>query len=94
MQFALTSEHTMIVDTVRAFVEKELYPHEDLVERTDAIPPELVQSIQAKARGGFVRGQYARRVGRRRAGQFHGGAARARAGARLLWLANAGGAAE
>ena len=49
MQFALTSEHTMIVDTVRAFVEKELYPHEDLVERTDAIPPELVQSIQAKA---------------------------------------------
>ena len=42
MQFALSHEQTMIVDTVRAFVENELYPHEDLVERTDAIPPELV----------------------------------------------------
>ncbi|MEI7514983.1 MAG: acyl-CoA dehydrogenase family protein [Betaproteobacteria bacterium] len=49
MQFALSTEHTMIVDTVRAFVEKELYPHEDEVERTDAIDPALAQSIQAKA---------------------------------------------
>jgi acyl-CoA dehydrogenase len=49
MHFELSSEQTMIVDTVRAFVEKELYPYEDEVERTDAIPPELVQSIQAKA---------------------------------------------
>ena len=49
MHFELSQEQTMLVDTVRAFVEKELYPHEDLVERTDAIPPELAQSIQAKA---------------------------------------------
>jgi len=49
MQFALSTEHTMIVDTVRAFVEKELYPHEDEVERTDAIDPDLAKSIQAKA---------------------------------------------
>ena len=49
MHFELTQEQTMLVDTVRAFVEKELYPHEDLVERTDAIPEDLVQSIQAKA---------------------------------------------
>ena len=49
MQFALSHEQTMIVDTVRAFVENELYPHEELVERTDAIPPALAQSIQAKA---------------------------------------------
>jgi acyl-CoA dehydrogenase len=34
---------------VRQFVETELYPHEDLVERLDAIPPELQQQIQAKA---------------------------------------------
>ena len=49
MHFELSHEHTLLVDTVRSFVEAELYPHEDLVERTDAIPPELVASIQAKA---------------------------------------------
>ncbi|WP_395667519.1 acyl-CoA dehydrogenase family protein [Rhodoferax sp.] len=49
MHFELSHEHTMLVDTVRAFVEAELYPHEDLVERTDAVPPELAAEIQAKA---------------------------------------------
>ena len=49
MHFELSHEHTMLVDTVRAFVEAELYPHEDLVERTDAIPPGLAADIQAKA---------------------------------------------
>lgn len=49
MHFELTTEQKMIVDTVRAFVENELYPHEDEVERLDEVPPALVQSIQAKA---------------------------------------------
>ena len=49
MQFELTTEQKMIVDTVRAFVENELYPHEDEIERLDEVPPALVQSIQAKA---------------------------------------------
>jgi acyl-CoA dehydrogenase len=49
MHFELSHEQTMIVDTVRSFVETELYPHEDLVERTDAIPPDLAAQIQAKA---------------------------------------------
>jgi acyl-CoA dehydrogenase len=49
MHFELSHEHTMLVDTVRAFVETELYPHEDLVERLDEVPPELVESIQSKA---------------------------------------------
>jgi alkylation response protein AidB-like acyl-CoA dehydrogenase len=49
MHFELSHEHTLLVDTVRAFIEAELYPHEDLVERTDAIPPELAADIQAKA---------------------------------------------
>ena len=49
MHFELSHEHTLLVDTVRAFVEAELYPHEDLVEQTDAIPPELAAEIQAKA---------------------------------------------
>ncbi len=49
MSFPLSDEHLMIVDMVRAFVEKELYPHEDLVERTDDVPDELAQEIQRKA---------------------------------------------
>ena len=49
MHFELSHEHTMLVDTVRSFIKAELYPHEDLVERTDEIPPELVAEIQAKA---------------------------------------------
>ena len=49
MHFELSHEHTMLVDTVRSFIETELYPHEDLVERTDEIPPELAAQIQAKA---------------------------------------------
>ncbi len=49
MHFAPTTEQTLLVDTVRAFVEAELYPHEDEVERLDAVPPELARAIQAKA---------------------------------------------
>ena len=32
MFFGLTEEQDMIVKTVRSFVEKEIYPHENLVE--------------------------------------------------------------
>ena len=49
MQFALTEEQTMLVETVRRFVEEELYPHEALVERTDAVPDDLAASIRHKA---------------------------------------------
>ena len=48
MNFGLTTEQQMVVDTVRGFVEKELYPHEDEVERTGAVPPELGESIRRK----------------------------------------------
>lgn len=33
MDFGLTSEQQLVVDTVRDFVERELYPHEEAVER-------------------------------------------------------------
>ena len=49
MDFTLTEEQRLIVDTVRAFVEKELYPHEDEVERLDDVPAELAAQIRAKA---------------------------------------------
>ena len=49
MDFALTSEQEMLVDAVRAFVERELMPHEDAVERSGDVPPELDAEIRAKA---------------------------------------------
>ncbi|MFO1193698.1 MAG: acyl-CoA dehydrogenase family protein [Rhodoferax sp.] len=49
MHFGLTQEQQMIVDTTRSFVERELYPHEALVERTGQLPMELVREIQRKA---------------------------------------------
>ena len=37
MQFGLTEEQQMIIDTTRKFVEQELYPHEAEVERTGVL---------------------------------------------------------
>lgn len=41
MHFGLSEEQDMIVNTVRAFVENEIYPHEAMVERTGQVPLEL-----------------------------------------------------
>jgi acyl-CoA dehydrogenase len=49
VDFGLTPEHEAIVETVRRFVDKELVPHEDEVERRDDVPDELAASIRAKA---------------------------------------------
>jgi alkylation response protein AidB-like acyl-CoA dehydrogenase len=49
MDFGLTDEQRMIVETTRAFVEAELLPHEDRVEREGVLPMELIREIQAKA---------------------------------------------
>jgi len=48
MNFGLSSEQEMIVDTVRSFVENELYPHEAEVERSGTVPRELGQEIKNK----------------------------------------------
>ena len=49
MHFGLTDEQKLIVETTRAFVENELYPHEQQVERSGHLPLELIKEIQAKA---------------------------------------------
>ncbi len=49
MQFGLNQEQEMIVKTVRSFVENEIYPHEQLVERTGNVPDEIAQDIKRKA---------------------------------------------
>ena len=48
MDFALSEEQTMIVETVRRFVDEELVPHEEEVERSNAVRPELIARIKAK----------------------------------------------
>ena len=48
MIYGLSDESQMIADTVRSFVEKEIYPHEDLVERTGEVPAEIAQHIKKK----------------------------------------------
>ena len=48
MNFGLTQEQEMIVDTVRSFVENEIYPHEQEVDRTGIVPEELAESIKQK----------------------------------------------
>src|SRR3569623_3777898 len=49
MDFGLTEEQRMLVDTVRAFVDAELVPYENEVEKTDNVRPELIQQIHERA---------------------------------------------
>ena len=49
MDFGLDDEQRAIVDTVRTFVERELYPHEDEVDRLGDVPAELVTHIRKRA---------------------------------------------
>lgn len=64
MQFGLSQEQEMIVNSVRSFVEDEIYPHEDLVERTGAVPHEIGQEIKRKCQElGFYACNFPENVG-------------------------------
>lgn len=49
MNFNFTDEQRMIVDTTKAFVENELMPYEDEVEKNNAVSPELAQQIRERS---------------------------------------------
>jgi len=49
VDFALTDEQNMIVETVRKFVAVELEPYEDEVERLDEVPPQVAERIRRQA---------------------------------------------
>ena len=49
MEFTVTEEQKMLIESVRRFVEQELYPHEDEVEKADQVSSELRQEIVRKA---------------------------------------------
>ena len=50
MNFGLNDEQNIIVDTIRNFLEKEIYPHEKLVDETGEVPKELGSDIARKCR--------------------------------------------
>jgi butyryl-CoA dehydrogenase len=49
MDFGLSDEQRLIVETTRAFVEKELFPHEAEIERTGVLDMDVVREVQKKA---------------------------------------------
>lgn len=50
MDFSLTHEQRMLVDTVREFIRNELAPLEDAIEETGVLPPETARDIFEKSR--------------------------------------------
>ena len=50
MDFGLSSEQSLLVETVRGFVEKEVYPLEDEVERTGEVSPEVASLLKQKCK--------------------------------------------
>jgi len=50
MDFAQSDEQRMLVETVRQFVEKEIFPHERDVDRAGVVPPDLARQIKERAK--------------------------------------------
>ncbi len=49
MEFNLTEEQILLIKTTKSFVENELLPHENLLEKTNNLPKELYQEIKKKS---------------------------------------------
>jgi len=50
VDFSQSDEHRLLADAVRAFVERELWPHEAEVERLGEVPIAIRRSVAEKAR--------------------------------------------
>ncbi len=48
MQFGIKDHQELIASTVRSFVENEIIPHEESVEATGEVPPEVAAGIRQK----------------------------------------------
>ena len=49
MNYPLTEEQRMFLDSLRGFLEKEIYPHEAEADRAGAVPVELGEHIKQRA---------------------------------------------
>ena len=45
-----TQESSLILDTVRKFLEEEIYPYEETVDKIGEVPIELGKQIEEKAK--------------------------------------------
>ena len=50
MNIPLSHEDVLLRDTVREFFDKEVIPHEELVDRLGEVPEEIGRDIEAKAK--------------------------------------------
>lgn len=50
MDLELTHEQRMLLDTVQAFMDKELFPYEEEVDEKGHVPPELGRQIEERAK--------------------------------------------
>jgi len=64
MHFGLNETQTLLVETVRSFVEKEIYPHEDIVDRSGEVPESLSETIAERCKqSGFFAANIPESVG-------------------------------
>jgi len=49
MNYQLTDEQTMLLDSLRGFLEAEIYPYEAEADRNGEVPIELGERIKTKA---------------------------------------------
>ena len=49
MNYAIPDEYAQLAELTKQFVRKELWPHEEVVERLDEIPQDIRESVRAKA---------------------------------------------
>ena len=49
MNFDLSEEQNLLIQTTRSFVKNELIQHEELLERTNNLPKELYEEIKKKS---------------------------------------------
>ena len=50
MNFHVSHENDLLLKTVKSFMEDEMFPHEEMVDRTGEVPEELGRRIEAKAK--------------------------------------------
>ena len=50
MDFVLSEEQNLLIETTRSFVKNELIQHEELLEKTNDLPKELYKEIKQKSR--------------------------------------------
>ena len=50
MNHATSHENELLLNTVRSFLDAEIYPHEEMVDRTGEVPEELGRQIEARAK--------------------------------------------